>query len=312
MIYVFFYRKKNILTFFFLISISIFFIATDSQPFKRTLNEGFQTLVFPLAWIFVKTREFFVSTLDGVLAFHERQSTLKGLELRIEQEKNSLLDSQVLLEENRRLKEQLGYIQNLKEKKEFLAKEILSAQVILRDPLNFYNSITLNKGHYHGLTEHMPVFALQKNLQKKKSSISNSEESSLERVVVGKIIEISYLTSKVLLLTHLHFWVHARVQDSEYMGFIQGKGPYPGSLSLKYIDERANIQLGSKVVSSGGRSLFPFGIQIGTIQKKIPSSSDATQEFSVLPAVDFSRLNYVFVLKGNRMKFFKTLWEKPK
>jgi rod shape-determining protein MreC len=63
----------------------------------------------------------------------------------------------------------------------------------------------------------------------------------------------------------------------------------------------ATVAVGDRVVTSGyDRGLYPPGIPIGTVVSAPPAHSNLSRVVSIQPYVDFSSLDYVLLVIGQR------------
>ena len=69
-------------------------------------------------------------------------------------------------------------------------------------------------------------------------------------------------------------------------------------LSMSYVKKLAleQVQYGELVITSGMGQLFPEGIHIGRVREMTAKGYEASLELEVEPIVDFSRLEYVFII----------------
>jgi len=207
---------------------------------------------------------------------------LKKLQEELEQARIKLLEyeraSRSLTElrrENEQLKEQLGFSRALPYRQ-------IPAQVIARDPGNEFSTLVLNKGSRQGVAREMPVIAFQGGLQG----------------LVGKVVLTGLTTATVKPITDTSSYVAARLQNSRYDGLVSGGQLGTGGLVMRYVNKLATneIQYGELVISSGLGGLFPQGIHIGRVREMQAKAYEASLTLEVEPIVDFSRLEYVFVL----------------
>lgn len=198
------------------------------------------------------------------------QARIKLLEY--ERVSRSLSD---LRRENEQLKEQLGFSRALPYRQ-------IPAQVIARDPGNEFSTLVLNKGTRQGVRRDMPVIAFQGGLQG----------------LVGKVVLTGLTTATVKPITDASSYVAARLQSSRYDGLVSGGQIGTGALVMRYVNKLATneIQYGELVISSGLGGLFPQGIHIGRVREMQAKAYEASLTLEVEPIVDFSRLEYVFVL----------------
>ena len=180
-----------------------------------------------------------------------------------------------LRRENQVLREQLGFSQTL-------AFRYISAQVIARDPGNQFSTIMVNRGSVHGMRQGMPAIAFQGGLQG----------------LVGRVVVVSLTTAIIQPITDPNSFVAARLQTSRFDGLVAGSQGVSGLLTMSYVKKLAlnEVQYGELVVTSGMGQLFPQGIHIGRVREMTAKGYEASLELEVEPIVDFSRLEYVFII----------------
>ena len=207
---------------------------------------------------------------------------LKRLRSELEEARESLMeyervsrDLAELRQENQALRKQLGFA-------ETLAFHYISAQVIARDPGNQFSTITVNRGSIHGMKEGMPVIAFQGGLQG----------------LVGRVVLVSLSSSIVQPITDPNSYVAARLQTSRFDGLVAGSQGGSGMLTMSYVKKLAvnEVQYGELVITSGMGQLFPDGIHIGRVREMTAKGYEASLELEVEPIVDFSRLEYVYII----------------
>lgn len=111
--------------------------------------------------------------------------------------------------------------------------------------------------------------------------------------VVGRVIEVDPLMSKVLLITDVTSKLPAVVQSGRWWGIANGTMT---RVKLQYVSQDAHLDVGDRVVTGEGRS-FHAGILIGTIERIDPMPAGALDQTAIIdPAVAFGRLDHVLVL----------------
>jgi rod shape-determining protein MreC len=113
--------------------------------------------------------------------------------------------------------------------------------------------------------------------------------------VVGRVIEVSLHTAKVLLITDPNSAMDVIVQRSRTQGIMEGK--VEEVCVLKYVQKNEDVQVGDKVITSGLGGIFPKGLVTGTVTKVERKRPGIFQYIEVTPSVDFSRLEEVLILK---------------
>ena len=106
--------------------------------------------------------------------------------------------------------------------------------------------------------------------------------------LVGKVVEVNYLSSRVLLLSDLNSKIPVIVEPNEVFSILSGTGKENGIIqySKKYEDIKDN----SIIYTSGAGSLFKAGIPVGKIKNDHLNKEKNVEFFS-----DFSQLRFVKV-----------------
>ena len=150
----------------------------------------------------------------------------------------------------------------------------ISARVIGKEPAALSRTIMINKGSVHGLKIGMPVIAPQG--------------------LIGRLVDVSWYTSKVLLLIDESSNIDVILQRTRLQGVIRGAGPR--GCILKYISKTQDVQEGETVVSSGIGGVFPKGLLVGVIGRVDKQDAGLFLKINVDLFVDFSKLEEVLVL----------------
>ncbi|WP_244269791.1 rod shape-determining protein MreC [Caldanaerovirga acetigignens] len=178
--------------------------------------------------------------------------------------------------ENARLRRMLEF------KEKNLQYNMVAAEVIGRDPGNWFNVIIIDKGKKNGIMENMAVVT--------------------ERGLVGYTMDVGDDWAKVLMLLDNRMSVSAMIQRTRDNGILKGNiAPAPpGCAKMVFLPADARIVKGDVVISSGLGGIVPKGILIGEVVEVKKESDNLTQYAIVKPAVDFQKLEEVFVIKGQR------------
>lgn len=185
-------------------------------------------------------------------------------------------DIETLERENTRLRNALGFSGALEHQN-------IPARVIAKEPGSFFAGLTINRGQAAGIARNMPV-------------VANENGGT---VLVGRVIEVGAATSVVMPVFDSRSYVASRFERSRHEGLVRGLGMSTNLLEMNYVSESARPQIvsGDVVVTSGMRSIYPEGIQIGTVAAIRGESYETSLRIDLEPIVDFSRLEYVFVLE---------------
>lgn len=176
-----------------------------------------------------------------------------------------------LTAENQRLRELLGFAQTLQ-------VEYVPALVTGRNPDNWFQTVTINRGRAHGIGPNDVVVVSQG--------------------LVGRVSTVSERAATVMLILDPDSGVAAMVQRTRDAGValgMAGDGPY---LHLRMFSREAAVEPGDAITTSGLSYLFPKGLLIGVVDSVGLGHGGLVRTARVRPAVDFDRLEEVLVIRG--------------
>ena len=106
--------------------------------------------------------------------------------------------------------------------------------------------------------------------------------------MIGRIIEVNYLSSRVLLISDLNSKIPVKIGHYGENGIMTGVGDNFGELD--FLPKKSLIKNNDLVFTSGSDGIFKEGIPIGKIVKK--DNDKNTVEFFV----DLNQINFVTIL----------------
>jgi len=174
--------------------------------------------------------------------------------------------NEFIISENRRLKNIVD---------DYLVKsDAVFAKVLSDKGSPFLKSIIINKGSKHGLN--LGMIAMD------------------EEYLVGKVVEVNYLSSRVLLLSDLNSKIPVIIEPNEVFSILSGTGKNYGV--IQYSKKYEDIKSESIIYTSGAGSLFKAGMPVGKIIKNefnevkdgLPLNKIKVEFYS-----DFSQLRFV-------------------
>ena len=202
------------------------------------------------------------NTVRNHFMLYEDYNIVKEKLKKIESQKHNI---DFLIAENNKLKktlEDVSYSSN-----EQLAKVLIDKQ----SP--FLRSIIINKGTKHNVTKGMTVLN--------------------DNYLVGKVVEVNFLTARVLLLSDLNSKTPVTIEPGSIQAILSGTGKNNGI--IQYTKENLPINTGNIVFTSGAGGLFKEGIPIGKISEI--NNKKIINFFS-----DFSQLGFVKVVLYTKEK----------
>ena len=193
---------------------------------------------------------------------YEDYNIVKEKLKKIESQKHNI---DFLIAENRKLKKTL-------EDASYSSNEQL-AKVLIDKQSPFLRSIIINKGTKHNVTKGMTVLN--------------------DNYLVGKVVEVNFLTARVLLLSDLNSKTPVTIEPGSIQAILSGTGKNNGI--IQYTKENLPINTGNIVFTSGAGGLFKEGIPIGKISEI--NNKKIINFFS-----DFSQLGFVKVVLHTKEK----------
>jgi rod shape-determining protein MreC len=213
------------------------------------------------------------ATFDGVRNFWSGYIDLRRVHGENAVLKQELQALQVRLQEERAQAQRTDNLRQLLELRERANLETTAAEVIAASSTEF-RTITIDKGTGDGLQPDMAVIS--------------------PAGVVGRVILPSGRASKVQLLIDSNAAAGALIERTRVQGVVEGFGD--GSLHMSFVPGTADVKPGDLVVTSGIDGIYPKGFVIGTIEQ-VEGGTGGYHQITVRPAVDFTRLEEVLVVR---------------
>ena len=209
--------------------------------------------------------------IDFVVRMGEIESENRMLKEQVEQltAENSRLN--LVDDENEKLSQLLDI------QRKYANYPMVGADVIAKDPGNWYDTFTIDKGTRDGFQKDMVVLA--------------------SGGLVGRIYEVGYNYAKVRSIIDDTSAVAAKSSRTDDIGSMRGDLflMTEGKCRMTFIDGQAELMAGDEIVTSHLSPNFPPGILIGNILE-INDNPNGTKDAIVKPYVDFKHLETVVVI----------------
>jgi rod shape-determining protein MreC len=193
-------------------------------------------------------------------------------------ENESLLARVAALEElNLQYQEALvasGHLQRIAAMRDDFEVPMLPAQVVGLDISLWFRSVVVDRGSNHGVNAGNPI-------------ITNNG-------VAGLVTVASHHAARAMLLLDRQSAVDGVVQRSRTRGVVRGNGS--GKLEFEFVARDGDVNTGDVILTSGLDAIYPKGLRIGEVGEIRERGSDLIQTAILTPAVDFERLEQVFVM----------------
>ncbi len=230
--------------------------------------------VYPIQSATQNISKAFIHLYTSITDIFTLQKQIQALRERIAELSGTALEYEQLVAENSRLRALLNEAPTYNYPLEY-------AEIVSKDPQNFYSTIIINKGSANGIVVGMPVISYRDGY----------------KALVGKVVEVRRYNSRVLSLIDQRSQVSVILESSRATGIMSGQNPRSTQTYLQYIDLQIDVEEGEKVVTSGMGGVFPKGILVGTIFKVEKKNYGLFHDLYIEPAVDFSTLENVYVVK---------------
>ena len=269
------YFLKNKFTIFFIIFIVISVISMffTTSSFILTPKIIFGAISYP----FVKAYTFVVQNTLTFFSSLKELNLLKQENVRLNEELKQLKEAKFKLELLERENKELKQMLKLKEEAPY---DVLPAQIILKDPTNLYSVITINRGSNDNIKKGLAVYAIQDG----------------EKIIVGKVIEVNFFYSKVMTVFDARSSISVKELYSNYSGIARGDAPTSNLLQVEYFPNEADIFFNDIFITAGFGGIFPPGILVGKVVDVQKQNFSLYQKITLKPMIDFSKIQYVFVI----------------
>lgn len=252
------FKKKSL--FYLAVAVILLLFTSSLIPALRTplLN----TLRYPFNLLTLTSRE-----LGGIVFYHRNLLQNERLRKEIDLLKNKLNALNEIYLENNRLRALLSF----KQKSPY---KVIAARVIAHSPDNWSSVIIVDKGQFYGIRRGCVVINYLG--------------------FVGRVIETTKSTSKIMLINDPDLGVSAIVQRSRQEGLVSGT--LGNSLIMKYLTKDSDVKVSDLIITSGLTNNYPKGLLIGTVTAVGEEFSGLSHYAIIRPAVDLSNLEEVLII----------------
>jgi rod shape-determining protein MreC len=205
--------------------------------------------------------------VGGIIFYHRNLTQNESLKKEIDLLTQKLNAANEVELENKRLKETLSF----KQKSSY---KLIAARVIGRTPDNWSSVIIIDKGRYNGI---------------KRGFVAITYLG-----LVGRVIETTESTSKIMLINDPDMGISSEVQRSRQEGLVSGTiGSF---LVMRYLPQDCDVQISDVVITSGLTETYPKGLLIGKVVGIADEFSGLSRYAIIKPAVNLSNIEEVLII----------------
>tara|TARA_B100000780_G_scaffold265143_1_gene220326 strand:+ start:60 stop:1289 length:1230 start_codon:yes stop_codon:yes gene_type:complete len=256
-----------------LILFSIIFLVLGNFDFKivKFNRSVIKEIIYYSSFVVTVPENVVKKTANKVSNHFEYYDDYQKTKSKLEVLQNKDLTKKIIIYENLELKK---LIQDY-----FVEDSQVYAKILIDKKSPFLRSIIINKGSKNDVKLGMAVYD--------------------DIYLIGKVVEVNFLTSRVLLISDINSKVPVTIQPINVQAIMIGLEKQKGK--LQYIrDEKFNNIANEElvVVTSGSGGVFKSGIPIGKINTKVDQNNN---EIIVDFFRDFSQLKYVRILSHKKV-----------
>ena len=254
-----------------LILFSIFIIVLGKYNFKGVnfLKLSIKEIVYRTTFIVSVPENFVISSYQTIHDHFSLYSNYENLKKDYESLKATKLNTDFLKSENEALKSKINDVST--QSSELLAK------VIIDKKSPFLRSVIVNRGSKDNVILGMAVLD--------------------GKFLVGKVVEVNYSTSRVLLLSDLNSKIPVSIEPNGVQSILSGSGSKFGE--IQYIKEDYQLDSDFEIFTSGSGGIFRSGIPIG---KTILNAGSGLDTIKVKFHSDFSQLRLIKIVSFEEVK----------
>lgn len=242
-------------------SVALLVASKTNNDFVRNIRSGLTDVLVPV----VNTLATPMSSIERAFAWMHDMATLREENEKLRQQNTTLMRWQFaaaeLENENSRLRDLLKFAPAGRE-------SYTSARVAIDSSGPYVKAVIINAGNQNNVETDLAVVN--------------------ENGLVGRVVETSERTSRVLLLTDINSRVPVMTETSRERAIATGDNS--DNLLLKYTPQDSKIKVGERIITTSDGGVMPPGLPVGVV------TAIKGGVITVKPYVDWYRLEYVSVV----------------
>ena len=255
-------QKFSLLTLVFL-SILIIILSSFELKLVRQTKTIINEIVYRSSLIVSYPENFILKSINEIIDYSSFYEEYKKSVIEIENLKSEKISNKIVRSENEELKELIEDYSSSSDK--------ILAKVMFDHNSPFLKSLIINKGS--------------------KDNIKIGTNIYDKSYLVGKVVEINYKSSRVLLISDLNSNIPVSIAPSNIQAIVSGNGKNSGEIKYvkgNYLDD---IEDKSIAYTSGTGSMYKSGIPVGKVEIL---ENQGLRTLKVNFYSNFSQLKYVF------------------
>ena len=242
---------------------------TGSNPVTNAIRTVFSPFQSGVSYISAKVNEFtsFLWEAQSYKAENEK------LEAELYDAQLQSMDAAKYREENERLRELLDLKNSMED------YDTVAASVIAYSANNWYDTVQINRGTSSGIDVGASVIC--------------------DEGVVGRVVSAGRNWATVSSIINTGSATGIKVSRTGDIGVAEGDGELcmKGLCRVSFIENDGSLIVGDLLETSGSGGVYPQGCVVGRVTEVKSDSTGRLSDALVEPAVDFSRLREVLVVR---------------
>jgi rod shape-determining protein MreC len=272
------YKNRMIVTIITIILIVIIGATSRERQNLTKIEKVIGNIFSPVQKIVYSIGEYATNFIESVRNIGNLKEENEKLKLKVSQ----------LEDENRKYEDLIGKSEYLINEKKLLDNtkfNLISAQVIGKEPGNWFDKFTIDKGIKDGVKKGDNVIQAVK-----------VGEEIVQEGLIGRIVDVGDNWAKVISIIDENSSISYKVTRTQDGGILSGS--VDGQLSGYLFDTKADVMKGDKLFSSGLGGAYISNLYIGEITNVIKEDEDLMKKIEVKPAVDFKKIYRVFIISN--------------
>ncbi len=226
----------------------------------------------PVQKLFSGIGGFFGKGIAYFTDFDDLKAENEELKKQIRDMEQTVRDAQLAIDENTRLRQQLGQPKTTRN------LSTITAEVIARNPGDWATTLTLDRGSSHDVEEGDLVITADG--------------------MVGYVNSVASNYCEVITVVDIEMQCGALITRTRESAIAEGNYDLMNEnlLRLSYLKEGADIVTGDTVETSGRGGVFPKGIMIGTVENVLPEENGISYYAELKPFVDVDTVTSVSII----------------
>ena len=192
-------------------------------------------------------------------------------------------DNQVLIEENNNLRATLANFDKNNSSIDSLTNSqqysYTSATVIKNSYSSTNNSLTINKGEKDGIKEDFGVIS--------------------SKGLIGIVDNTSNSYSRVISILNTNSRINAQLKKTDHFGTLLWNTNSHQQVQLVDVPKIAPVEVGDTIITGGRSTIFPKGIEIGTVTSFELDAAEDFYEININLFNDMTNIGHVYIINNN-------------